>query len=1166
MDTKTILLAMIVTIFLVGTVSAFEFDNVKTYDVESRTMIIDNTFLKLFGIDEVARVKHLNPQSSYILIQEACDTYDEKGHVGYNCKVGEFEINLSSTSYENVIKEFETYDYNNLDHELNKNYFLRKKVINGSIEIPVYETICNDTIVEVIEGEDIKPVNQTCETIIKSYENRLTYDWVSMNNSLYKGTSVIGVYVDKSKSGERVEYIPTFFGVRMEEWADYSAYTRYEYNYVGQTAMNLEDGSVSYGQTFTIGTVGTNESITFKGMSLMMGQNGKTGTDYWNITEVDGLTPIGSNYDLSHTSFASGDLGALAWYNNTWTGEFTMEAGHTYAVFWGSTGLRFTTGYDGGTNSYAGGVRMTYSQADITSGFSDVSYDMDFVVYGVPAVAPDTNPNVTLIAPANASTISSYTVNFYGDFKDDLQISNSSLFIWNSTGLWNNYNYSESGNETFRNQSITFGVEDNEEIYYWNYLVYDNVSQSAWGSANLTFNLTVISTNVELSNEQQVPVDNYLSNNPSVTFGGTQTVVYGNHTNATLNVWNSSNYLYYSDVNTTLQDLNGTIALNWTSTFPHDIYNWTLMSCARNETASLCVTTNNYTFSIDTKPPTLDISEPSSNITTFVLPILVDFNATATDTNLDDCWYITSDNATATQFVCNTNVTINFTTNGEKDIYYYANDSLNNVANTNTSFLINYIIPNMSYETPIAEGTPQEINFILKADMMDTLTAIIEYQGVNYSTTEAQLNSTLGNFTAAVSAPSVNGSEVIQMRTFYTLDGDTYVTEYFNQTVFALEIILAGETCTNPVRHFDLANEQNLTSLIMDTVDYNIVYGPVYNTSLKRLYGSVTNATTFEICLNESTSFYYVDSAELQYSTNSYADRRFYLYQDSLLQNGTLINTTLYSLLDSEDTVYDFEFIDTDLSPYEGKYGSLLRWYPSLDEYKVVGMTQTDENGKAVVHVETEDVDYRVGLYHQNGSLIKLFEPVRFVCSTGICDYTLRVDAGQLDLVSYLNVEHSLTYDNAGTFTFTYNDPSELSSNITLRVTREGGTQSLFLCGDSSTAQTGVLTCNVSAYSGTFKAVAYREASPATPIAQKLSSGNSLTVFAGSTGLFITMILWLAILLTGFSSASFSPLIALILGIAALIPALILGSINLTIFTGIIVLGVIVMHFVRRAK
>ena len=73
----------------------------------------------------------------------------------------------------------------------------------------------------------------------------------------------------------------------------------------------------------------------------------------------------------------------------------------------------------------------------------------------------------------------------------------------------------------------------------------------------------------------------------------------------------------------------------------------------------------------------------------------------------------------------------------------------------------------------------------------------------------------------------------------------------------------------------------------------------------------------------------------MDYQTNNYVERRFYLYEGQSLSNSTGQSHTLYSLINSDATSFIFKAEDK-LNPVPNKLFSLLRWYPELNEYKVV--------------------------------------------------------------------------------------------------------------------------------------------------------------------------------------------------------------------------------------
>jgi len=645
------------------------------------------------------------------------------------------------------------------------------------------------------------------------------------------------------------------------------------------------------------------------------------------------------------------------------------------------------------------------------------------------------------------------------------------------------------------------------------------------------------------------PQEYYNSSSATITFNTTVT--------DKQNVENVSLLIDGSIDQTNTTGYNGTYI--FTKILSEGLHNWSILA-HDNDTNNLSSSTRDFT--VDLTSPSFNLFSPINDIVSYSLPENVLLNVSTTDNlGLSSCWYHTSDNTTNVTYSCNTPQNISFTTGGDKTINIFANDSAGNQNKTSTNFLLNYLVVDTDYTTPILETSLTTYILEINATEINSFNGTFYWNNTNYTATPS-FTSTYATLTTGLTMPSVATNQVVNLSWNFNLNGINYNSSIYQQQVSNLEPLIFSSSCVDKALRFDIQDEQNLTALY-GTINYNFKFGTANNPNIDEIYGTLNNVTTAYLCLNASASPYYtLGYGELQYKAENYENRRFYLFENQTISNNTLTNHTLRDLRSSEQTSFSLTFEDTSLNVYDNKYTALWRWYPNLNEYQVVEMGKTDEDGETVAHIETEDTDYRVGLYEPDGTLIKLGDPIRFLCTTNPCTFTLRVDAEDTDYTSIFGVQATLDYNiSQKYFTLVYNDPSQKTSNMQLLVTRESGTNSLVICNVSSSAYTGVLTCNASAYTGIFKAVAYRSASPATVIAQKIVSTTN-SIFKSGLGLFISIILWLVIVLTGLGN---SPLWTIILSIIALIPALITGSINLAIFTGVAILGAIVIHFIKRA-
>jgi hypothetical protein len=226
-------------------------------------------------------------------------------------------------------------------------------------------------------------------------------------------------------------------------------------------------------------------------------------------------------------------------------------------------------------------------------------------------------------------------------------------------------------------------------------------------------------------------------------------------------------------------------------------------------------------------------------------------------------------------------------------------------------------------------------------------------------------------------------------------------------------------------------------------------------------------------------------------------------------------------------------------------------------------MGKTDAQGQTVLYTQTNDVDYRLGLYANNGTLVNLLDPIRMVCQTTPCIYEIITALDPLDFTSFINIQSNLSFDKTTkVFTYIYNDPSQDTSLMNLTVYKDSGDGSTIICSTSSTDFTGVLSCNVSGYTGRVRALVYRSSSPGKPIASLIEEVWTKFTDAGGSNLGLILGLFLAMLVA--LAGIFNPSIAIILTVISLIPLIFFGALSPSIIIIIACLGGIVLHFMRR--
>ena len=141
------------------------------------------------------------------------------------------------------------------------------------------------------------------------------------------------------------------------------------------------------------------------------------------------------------------------------------------------------------------------------------------------------------------------------------------------------------------------------------------------------------------------------------------------------------------------------------------------------DNASQETNSDSYRFVVDTTAPIISI-ENATNLTAYTpLPIKSIIRINGTDTNIDDCYYNTTDNSTYTVVTCNDYSNISWSTIGDKTIQYCANDTFGfeNCSTTLINVYLDTASPNISIEnvTNLTAYLTMPINSTIRVNATD---------------------------------------------------------------------------------------------------------------------------------------------------------------------------------------------------------------------------------------------------------------------------------------------------------------------------------------------------------------------------------------------------------------------------------------------------------------
>ncbi len=456
---------------LINAAEVFSFDNVKQYDEETRTVTVVNTF----GLGrDLATIQLKTPLNYKVglgyqrVAEQIWVNYEDGGKPFdklelYNLKDNENEIERQVDYKIRITNEHEVNDY--VDRKGCTNF---RWDINGT----------------------------TCDGIVSGTHTVERYTWEDIPEELPAGTYIIGMFTD-TKEGDYIEWIPTYYGVKIQEWATWSASLtnglRMAYNFneqdVSDVGIIIDERVISNG--------------TNQGADNVSGQIGtayqfvKTNTDCIDL-ETDDLVNDAltvnvwakaykvpttySNIVGKGNDFAIGD-GSTVWtnigwgfhdgdwrfvtdsadlVNNTWTMVTATYDGTTMRLYKQGLNVANTSyvgvipqnndwaigcvhGANPNTYNYDGHIDMPYfwnrtlSASEIQTLYNDGNgLELSTVVA----------PTMTLNSPVDVYNSSSKTINFNGTIGDEGTASSVSLIINNSynatntSGIQGNYLWS----------------------------------------------------------------------------------------------------------------------------------------------------------------------------------------------------------------------------------------------------------------------------------------------------------------------------------------------------------------------------------------------------------------------------------------------------------------------------------------------------------------------------------------------------------------------------------------------------------------------------------------------------------------------------------------------------------------------------------------------------
>lgn len=991
-----IMIGAIFVIFSSASVSAMEWDNVHSYNPETREVVITNAL----GLgDDLMKIKLLENTEHcsvdcYAILQ--VENYDD--------------TLILPNDYDGIFN----WEFENL---LNSKY----ENINHNFEIAYTKSNITKKI-----GEDCSTDGTNQTTCQEVYETNEVYNWQTLDYKNFKVPSTFYLKLNGQKDyKEIIDWKPTLIGVKIDEWAKWGVVNAVA-NFTFDTATLGDDTGLSYGDINTPALWSQKTAGCIDGNCITT-ENGIANNSYNTQTTVGGWsfwikpTINTSLAGLDNNCFLLHDAGG----NNK--GDFAIGM------------IGNVTGYDCDGVGLAGSV----NKGKMLFYFNNVT--------GVQAISTTSTFTAGqwyhLFFKLNASKIGIYV----NGTKEAEGYGSSNQAMYGGGGVsWTVHYY---GGYVYGNYTL-------DEVKFYNTEITDaqilDMYQTEGGIGE-----TPLSTIVTLIS----PADSYNSTQTNQYYSANFTATNGNMTNATLQIWNNSNSLVYTNFTTITGTFNTTnLSI---SSIADGTYKWNYLGCAVNSTSTLCAYNTNRTFIVDTTAPTLNIIHPSNNSLTINGNLSLNYSGADAGVGMGACWYNLDGGDNVTIASC-TNSTFN-TTNAKHIINLFVNDTLGNSNSTSSTFwAYNY---STTYTSPVIEGETSTLYFNVQTTNLTSYGTNLTHNNTLYPMTFIENNGTDYRFNKTLTSPLVSANTNIPFNFSYYLNGNEYGSNDYNQTISNFGI----DNCsTNSIKLYTFTIKDETEQFVLNQTTNNTL-GKVdlqvhnyANQLLNQFNKSYSQINPFSICINSSlpNGERFLVDAIVQYKGGEY-QLEYYNIQNETINNLTLAqNISLYSLHNTSAQIFKLIVKDGSFLAIKNALVEVHRRYIEEGTYKIVEIPKTDGLGESIANLVLNDVVYKFIIKRYNTTLAT-FDNVLAVCQTPL------VSPCTIDFNAFATGIDTPDYEEGEDFNFTlgfnktsrvvssqYVIPSGSSSEVTLVVEVQDalGTQA---CNDTETSASGTLSCTV---------------------------------------------------------------------------------------------------------
>jgi hypothetical protein len=485
-----------------------------------------------------------------------------------------------------------------------------------------------------------------------------------------------------------------------------------------------------------------------------------------------------------------------------------------------------------------------------------------------------------------------------------------------------------------------------------------------------------------------------------------------------------------------------------------------------------------------------------------------------------------------------------------------------NVRSENYSFYVgNYSFNNAQ----AVAGNPLTLYFnISKGYDIDNISARLFYDGVE-RTVYTYPGSDFVFFNATFNAP--NSTAVYNFTwnvTVNNVGGGSYnFNVSSNQSVFVYGFSNCsdglGTTATFNVSYF---NEVFVSSALANTAELSFDAWTIDREDFNSYVYSFALANSHQICIFPSSANLYADVG-LKYTSSSGFTHWFYLLNNSF--NSSVVSVSLYNYNNTlETSVLKLTLRKVeDYSYYRNVIVTLQRQYLGEGVWRNVQMDESSEFGLVTFNIKERDVVYRlVFLERSSEKIIKTTQPIKFVCTSGVCDLTYLLD-GRVFVSSSDDFSYVYGFNNVSRIlSVNWSDVSGVTRDVRLFVWKDTITGLSTVCDESVSGNSGSFVCNTTGFGGSVFVSLYSDEVLVGGFWLTLERVKLGSLLPGTDGGMFAIFIMVACI--GFGL--FSPVGAILGGVFGLVVIFMLGLFTPLTITGVVVAAIVGMVIGFRVR